>query len=220
MDAGWRFALGHPTDPQKDFDHGTGYFSYFAKAGNGDGPAAANFDDSAWRKLDLPHDWAVELPFAPNASPSHGYKAIGRKFPETSVGWYRKSFFIPVSDLGRRISVELDGVYRDSRVWVNGFYLGRQPSGYTGFHYDLTDYLNYGGENVISVRVDATMEEGWFYEGAGIYRHAWLSKTSPLHVGTWGTYVTTEVGDNSAAVATRTTLVNEGTSEARFDLDQ
>ncbi|MEO6993129.1 MAG: beta-galactosidase GalA [Lacunisphaera sp.] len=221
MDAGWKFSLGHPHDPQKDFDHAIGYFSYLAKAGYGDGPAGAKFDDAAWRKVDLPHDWAVELPFSPAASPSHGYKAIGRNFPENSVGWYRKSFSIPTSDLGRRIGVEFDGVYRDSVVWVNGFYLGRQPSGYTGFHYDLTDYLNYGGENVISVRVDATMEEGWFYEGAGIYRHAWLTKTAPLHVATWGTYVTTEdANDRNAEVIARTSVVNEGTSAATFDIDQ
>lgn len=220
LDAGWRFALGHPTDPQKDFDHATGYFSYFAKAGNGDGPAAPKFDDSAWRKLDLPHDWAVELPFAEKGSSSHGNKAVGRNFPENSLGWYRKTFVLPESDLGRRISVEFDGVYRDSVVWVNGFYLGRQPSGYTSFRYDLTDYLNYGGENVISVRVDATMEEGWFYEGAGIYRHTWLTKTSPLHVGPWGTYVTTEVNNGSADVTARTTVINEGAAVATFDLDQ
>ncbi|HEY4249284.1 MAG TPA: beta-galactosidase GalA [Lacunisphaera sp.] len=221
MDTGWRFSLGHPYDTPKDFDHATGYFSYLAKAGFGDGPAGAKFDDAAWRKVDLPHDWAIELPFSAKGSASHGYKAIGRNFPENSVGWYRKSFFVPASDLGRRIGVEFDGVYRDSVVWVNGFYLGREPSGYTGFHYDLTDYLNYGGENVISVRVDATMEEGWFYEGAGIYRHAWLTKTSPLHVATWGTYVTTEnVEDRHAEVIARTMVMNDGTSAATFDVDQ
>ena len=94
--------------------------------------------------------------------------------------------------MGRRISLEFDGVFRDSIVWVNGFYLGRQASGYTGFTYDISDYLNYGGNNVIAVRVDASLEEGWFYEGAGIYRHVWLSKTAPLHVAHWGTFVTTE----------------------------
>jgi beta-galactosidase len=220
MDANWRFAFGHPFDPAQDFDHATGYFSYFAKAGYGDGPAAAKFDDSAWRQLGLPHDWAVEAPFAANASPSHGYKAVGRRFPERSVGWYRKSFFIPAADLGRRISVEFDGVFRDSVVWVNGFYLGRQPSGYTGFHYDLTDYLNYGGDNAIAVRVDATMEEGWFYEGAGIYRHVWMTKTSPVHVAHWGTVVTTAMQDDSAEITARATVANEGPAGATFDLEQ
>jgi len=220
IDAGWRFAFGHPSDRTRDFDHATGYFSYLAKAGFGDGPAAASFDDRAWRQLNLPHDWAVEVPFSGQGSHSHGYKAVGRNFPETSIGWYRKTFSVPATDLGRRISIEFDGVFRDSVVWVNGFYLGRQPSGYTSFRYDLTDYLNYGGENVIAVRVDATMEEGWFYEGAGIYRHTWLTKTSPLHVAPWGTFVTTEISETSATVTTRTSITNEGTESASFEIDQ
>jgi beta-galactosidase len=95
MDANWRFAFGHSSDPARDFEHATGYFSYFAKAGYGDGPAAAKFDDRAWRRLDLPHDWAVEAPFDAKGSYSHGFKAIGRNFPERSVGWYRKTFTIP-----------------------------------------------------------------------------------------------------------------------------
>jgi beta-galactosidase len=220
MDAGWRFALGHATDLARDFDYGTGYFSDEAKAGFGDGPAAATFDDRAWRRIDLPHDWAAEAPFAPNASPSHGFKAIGRNFPERSVGWYRKSFSIPSSDLGRRISLEFDGVFRDSVVWVNGFRLGRHESGYSSFRYDISDYLNYGGDNVVSVRVDASKEEGWFYEGAGIYRHVWLTTTAPLHVAHWGTFVTTEVGDDRARVTARTTVRNDRDAPATFELEQ
>jgi beta-galactosidase len=220
MDSGWRFAFGHPTEVQKDFNTGTGYFSYLTKTGNGDGAAAANFDDRAWRMLDLPHDWAVEVPFDGRGSHSHGYKAIGRNFPETSVGWYRKSFFIPESDLGRRISVEFDGVFRDSIVWVNGHYLGREESGYTSFGYNIGEFLNYGGTNVIAVRVDATMEEGWFYEGAGIYRHVWLTKTGPLHVARHGTFVTSGLKKNSADVTARVTVVNEGTNAARFEIEQ
>jgi beta-galactosidase len=220
FDAGWRFAFGHPSNPQRDFNFATGYFSYFAKAGYGDGPAAADFDDRAWRELDLPHDWAVEVPFAPGGSASHGFKAVGRNFPDTSVGWYRKAFAVPAADLGRRCTIEFDGVFRDSQVWVNGFFLGRQPSGYTSFHYDLTDYLNYGGQNVIAVRVDATMEEGWFYEGAGIYRHVRLVKTAPLHVAQWGTFVTTAMAGDAAAVTARTTVVNDSAGPTRFDLEQ
>ncbi len=100
FDAGWRFAFGHPFDPAQDFNHGTGYFWYFTKAGYGDGPADPKFDASAWRKLDLPHDWAVEAPFDARGRHSHGYKAIGRNFPGRSVGWYRKTFGIPASDDG------------------------------------------------------------------------------------------------------------------------
>ena len=101
MDFGWRFAFGHPADAKKDFNNGTGYFSYFAKASYGDGAAAKDFDDRSWRKLDLPHDWAVELPFDSKASLSHGFKAIGRDFPETSVGWYRKTFQVPAEWKGK-----------------------------------------------------------------------------------------------------------------------
>lgn len=222
MDFGWRFALGHATDPAKDFDPApaTNNFSYFAKAGFAHGAAAKDFDDSAWRTVDLPHDWAVELPFDSRGSASHGYKALGRNFPENSVGWYRKSFVIPKSDSNRRISLEFDGVFRDSIVWVNGFYLGEHQSGYTGFTYDISDYLNFGGTNVIAVRVDASLEEGWFYEGAGIYRHVWLTKTSPLHVANWGTFVTTEVSDNSAIVTARTTVAEAGPANVPFVLNE
>ncbi len=220
MDEGWRFAFGHPFDAPKDFNTGTGYFSYLAKTGYGDGAAAADFDDRTWRTVDLPHDWAVELPFDGRGSHSHGYKAIGRNFPDTSVGWYRKSFFIPASDLGRRISIEFDGVFRDARVWVNGHYLGNHPSGYTGFGYNLSEFLNYGGNNVIAVRVDATMEEGWFYEGAGIYRHVWLVKTDPVHVERDGTFISSEITNSTALVTARVTVVNEGTNAASLGIDQ
>jgi beta-galactosidase len=220
LDFGWRFALGHAFDAGKDFGHGTGYFSYFAKTGYGDGAASPGFDDRAWRKLDVPHDWCAELPFDARGGHSHGYKAIGRDFPENSVGWYRKSFFIPGSDLGRRISIEFDGVHRNSIVWVNGFYLGTEHSGSTGFGYDMTDYLNYGGDNVIAVRVDAGMEEGWYYEGAGIYRHVWLVKTAPLHVARHGTFITTEIKEKAAVVTARTTVVNESREGSVFELEE
>jgi beta-galactosidase len=215
LDAGWRFAFESATN----LDYATSFFSYLAKTGNGVGPAGPDFDDRGWRKLDLPHDWAVEVPFDARGSHSHGYKAIGKNFPETSVGWYRKTFFIPASDLGRRISVEFDGVFRDSRVWINGHYLGNEESGYTSFARNLTEFLNYGGENVLAVRVDATLEEGWFYEGAGIYRHVWLVKTAPLHVARYGTFATSEVKENSADVTARVTVVNEGPNAVTFDIE-
>ena len=109
------------------------------------------------------------------------------------MGGIVKHSFIPESDLGKRITITFDGVFRNSIVWVNGFYLGTENSGYKSFSYDITDYLNYGADNFIAVRADATMEEGWFYEGAGIYRHVWLDKTSPLHVGRYGTFVTIRI---------------------------
>lgn len=220
MDFGWRFAFGHATDVAKDFDHATGQFSYFAKTGYGSGASGPDFDDRAWRVLNLPHDWAVEVPFERRGSGSHGFKAVGRNFPETSVGWYRRSFTIPASDLGRRISIEFDGVFRDSIVWINGHYLGTEESGYSSFAYNLTEFLNYGGNNVIAVRVDASLEEGWFYEGAGIYRHVWLVKTAPLHVERHGTFVTSEIKESSADVTACVSVINEGTNASTFDIEQ
>jgi beta-galactosidase len=216
MDFNWKFAYGHPYDAAQDYNHGTSYFSYYAKAGYGDGPAAANFDDRAWRVLDLPHDFAVEQPFDAAGSHSHGYKAIGRNFPGVSVGWYRKSFVIPQQDLGRRITVTFDGAHRDSRVWVNGHFLGNEASGYNSFTYDITEYLNYGGQNVLAVRVDVTYEEGWYYEGAGIYRHVWLNKTSPLHVALYGTFVYSEVVGDKAIVSIETEIQNDALAPTAF----
>lgn len=220
MDFDWRFALGHAFDAQKDFDNGSGYFSYLTKTGYGDGAAGQHFDDRGWRKLDLPHDWCVELPFDSRGGHSHGYKAIGRNFPQNSIGWYRRSFFIPAADLGRRISLEFDGVHRNAIVWVNGFYLGTEHSGSTSFSYDISDYLDFGGDNVVAVRVDATLEEGWYYEGAGIYRHVWLTKTNPLHVARYGTFVTTELKDSAALITARTTVMNETKEPATFDIEE
>jgi beta-galactosidase len=200
IDDGWRFALGHATDPAQDFDHSTRWF-FFAKAGYGDGPAAADFEDRPWRRVDLPHDWAVELPFSSRGSSQHGMKAVGRGFPENSVGWYRRELSIPASARGQRIALEFDGVFRDSVVWVNGHYLHREASGYSGFQVDISDYLNFGGRNVVAVRVDATTQEGWWYEGAGIYRHVWLTQTGPLHVAPQGSFVRATVAGDRAEVA-------------------
>ena len=221
IDQDWRFAFGHPFDTSKDFNTGTGYFSYLAKTTYGDGAAASDFDDRSWRKLDLPHDWAVEQGFSEKASYSHGFKRIGRAFPETSIGWYRKKITIPQSDLGRRIHIAFDGVFRNAIVWFNGHYLGTHPSGYLGFEYDVTDYVNYGGENTIAVRADAMMEEGWFYEGAGIYRHVWLNKTNSLHVPADGTFVsTTKLSNASAKLASKVAVVNEGSKSYQFKIVQ
>ncbi|HSH95714.1 MAG TPA: beta galactosidase jelly roll domain-containing protein, partial [Roseimicrobium sp.] len=220
MDFDWKFAFGHATDVSKDFNHATGQFSYLAKAGLGSGASARGFDDSGWRKLDLPHDWAAALPISKRSHKSHSFRTLGRNFPETSVGWYRKTFSVPESDLGKRISVEFDGVYRDSIVWINGHYLGGETSGYSGFARNISELLNYGGENVIAVRVDASLEEGWFYEGAGIYRHVWLVKTAPLHVERHGTYVTSEITGADAEVKARVSVVNGALAPATFDIEQ
>lgn len=175
----WKFCLGDAASMEKDFTHGTEYFTYFSKVNSNDhnrGPAWSKFDDSLWRTVNLPHDWVVDLPFSGEASHSHGYKCIGWKYPENSVGWYRKHFTIPAEDKGKEFGIEFEGIFRDSEVFCNGIYLGHERSGYAVQYYNLSEVLNYGGDNVITVRCDASVEEGWYYEGAGIYRNVWLHK--------------------------------------------
>ncbi|MFT3740496.1 MAG: beta-galactosidase GalA [Breznakibacter sp.] len=218
LDHAWKFTFGHPTDKTKDFNVGTSYFTYLAKAGYGEGAASAQYDDRTWRDVDLPHDWAVEMPFDPKGSHSHGYKAVGPGFPDVSVGWYRKTFTVPESDKGRRLSLEFDGVSRDAKVWVNGFYCGAEPSGYYGFSFDVTEFLNFGGENTIAVRADVSVEEGWYYEGAGIYRHVWLNKISPLHVPQHGTFVTTQVAGGEAIVSAQVDVYNQNLDAVTFSI--
>ena len=140
----------------------------------------------------------------------HGYKPLGRRYPETSVGWYRREFEIPASDLGRRIACEFDGAFRDVLVFVNGCFIGRNDNGYAPFRFDLTDFLNYGAKNYIVARVDASFGDGWFYEGAGIYRHVWLTKTDALHLGQWESTVRTAVSGSSATLTLGTVVENEG----------
>ena len=226
FDDNWSFAFGHADDPAKDFGCGTEYFNYLTKAASihNAGPYTLEFDPSkwpaSWKTVNLPHDWVVDLPYAREASHSHGYKTVGYKYPQTSVGWYRKTFSIPASDEGRHIAIQFDGIFRDARIWVNGFYLGNEPSGYATQVYDISEYLNYGGENVVAVRVDATLEEGWFYEGAGIYRHVWLEKTDPVHVSRFGTFVHAEIHAPyaTAEISIRTTVRNTAAVPAAFTL--
>lgn len=191
LDDGWKFAFGNAADPKKDFGCGTEYFNYLTKANSihNEGPYVANFNDSTWQEVKVPHDWVTILPYADVASHSHGYKTVGYKYPETSVGWYRKTINIPASDLGKHIALKFDGIFRNARVWFNGFYMGTEPSGYATQVYDVTEYVNYGGDNLICVRADVTLEEGWFYEGAGIYRDAWLLKSAAVSVAPFGTFV-------------------------------
>ncbi len=219
LDFGWRFHLGHANDPAKDFGFGTG--GVFDKAGTLFAPSRPNFDDSGWRRVDLPHDWAIELPFE-NAKEltDYGYHPLGRNFPATSIGWYRRVFDLPAEDAGRRISLEFDGVFRDAMVSLNGHFVDRNFSGYAPFRHDVTDLVTFGGRNVLVARVDATEHEGWFYEGAGIYRHVWLTKTSPLHVAHHGTFVTTTVAKGAATITLATELANQGDTAATCQVVQ
>ncbi len=215
MDPGWRFHLGDldATGNLSDDPHMQTYLS--VKTGMAGGAAGPDFDDSAWRIVDLPHDFVVEGTFDPAHNMDHGYLPHG-------VGWYRKSFDVPAEDLGKRIYLEFDGVFRNSTVWVNGCTLGTQPSGYISFRYDVTDTLNYGAMNTIAVRVDARDFEGWWYEGGGIYRHVWLLKVDPLHVAPWGVFA--ECRPLSDALDTwdviiHTEVTNATDSEARCGIE-
>jgi beta-galactosidase len=214
LDFGWRFHFGHANDAGKDFGFGAGRSGGFQKTGGFLAPSHTAFDDSDWKPVDLPHDWAIELPFKNDpALASKGSYPLGRDYPETSVGWYRRVFDLPASDAGRRISIEFDGSYRDTMVVFNGNYIGRHTGGYDPFSYDLTDFALPGGPNVLLVRVDATLSDGWFYEGAGIYRHVWLVKTAPVHVKKWGAFATAKVLPGSATVSLQTEVQNHGKGE-------
>jgi beta-galactosidase len=211
MDFGWRFHFGHANDAAKDFGLGLRRReAQFAKSGNFLPVTRLDFKDDDWRELDLPHDWAVELPFtdAPLVF-HHGAKPIGREYPETSVGWYRRVFDLPKADAGKIIAIEFDGVFRHATVLFNGHYLGENQSGYVPFRFDVTDFANYGDKNVLVVRVDASLGEGWFYEGAGVYRHVWLTKTDPLHLAHGGTFVQSEVRTQTATIFMSTEIEND-----------
>jgi beta-galactosidase len=209
FDFGWKFQFGHGSDPAKDLGLGNGQGD-FAKTGEFKF-STDKFDDSKWRDLNLPHDWAVELPFVRDeALQGHGYKPLGRRYPETSVGWYRRSFDIPGDDRGRRIVLEFDGAFRDALIFVNGYFIGRNNNGYAPFRFDISDFLNYGAKNFVVVRMDASFGDGWFYEGAGIYRHVWLTKTDALHLGHWDSYVRTDVKGAATTLNLGTTVQNEG----------
>jgi len=210
FDFGWKFLQGHGADPLRDLGFGMGQGD-FAKSGEFEF-ATAKLDDAKWRPLNLPHDWAVELPFVRDEEQqSHGYKPLGRRYPETSIGWYRRTFDLSSEDAGRRISVEFDGAFRSALVFLNGYFIGRNDNGYAPFCFDLTDFANFGGKNFLVVRMDASFGDGWFYEGAGIYRHVWLTKTEPLHLGRWESYVRPSMKGNTATLALGTVVQNQGT---------
>ena len=224
LDKGWKFSLGHAGDPKKDFGCGTEYFNYLTKASSihNEGPYSLKFDDTKWQDVQLPHDWVTTLPYAAEASHSHGYKTVGWKYPESSVGWYRKQFTIPATDLGKRLVLRFDGIFRNARVWFNGFYMGTEPSGYATQVYDITPYVKYGKENLICVRADATLEEGWFYEGAGIYRDVWLEKMAEVSVAPFGTFVYAELQQpyDHAVVHVKTEVTNSGLKTQLYEVEQ
>jgi beta-galactosidase len=211
LDFCWRFHFGHADDATKDFGFGSGRTGSFQKTGNFLPAGNLAFDDGDWTAVDLPHDWAIELPFTKDpALQSKGFYPLGRNYPATSVGWYRRVFELPAADADKRITIEFDGSYRETMVVFNGFYIGRHSGGYDPFSFDVTDFATPGGRNVLLIRVDATSSDGWFYEGAGIYRHVWLVKSGPVHVKRWGTFVAAQVKAGDATLSIRTEVENHG----------
>jgi beta-galactosidase len=202
LDANWKFHLGD------DWPN----MMVLSKAGQNSGPASERFNDSAWRTVNLPHDWAIELPFDRNSDTSHGFKPVGPGFPQNSIGWYRRTFDLPASDAGKRIWLDFDGAFRDTTVFVNGWEVTHNESGYFPFRADITDVARVGGKNTVAVKVDASKFEGWFYEGAGIYRHVWLEKTAPVAIAPDGIFVystfSNNVPEGPAQIHIRTTVMN------------
>lgn len=182
------------------------------------GAEQSEFDDSKWRKLDVPHDWSIEGSYD-KANPS----ARGGGYLPAGVGWYRKVFKLEQSQSGRQFIIQFDGVMANSDVWINGHHLGKRPYGYIGFNYDLTKYLNFGGgkTNVIAVRADNSVQPASrYYAGAGIYRHVRLVATDPVHVDNWGVYISTpEVSVQKAVVMIQTSVLNQSTKASSVTIE-
>jgi len=216
LDANWKFHLGDDWPRAQDL----------SKAGASSGPAAEKFNDDTWRTVNLPHDWAVELPFDKSADRNHGFKALGPGFAANNIGWYRRTFELAKEDEGKRIWLTFDGVFRDATVWVNGWLVSRHESGYCPLRRDITDAVRFGGKNLVTVRVNATEFEGWFYEGAGIYRHVWLDKTAPVAIAPDGVFVYSKFKNNAPSDQTEinveanvlNTLTNTATSTVKCEI--
>lgn len=212
LDRGWLFHLGDIPMPEIK-GHGASYGN--AKAGNAPGPAGREYDDSDWRKLDLPHDWAVEGPFDPNANLAQGYRPRG-------ASWYRRYLRVDESERGRHFELQFDAIATHSTVWVNGNVVNRNWSGYNASYIDITPYLRYGDAmNTIAIKADANPMEGWWYEGAGMYRHAWLVKSNAVRVVTDGVHATPRkvAGDNNWEIPVEVTLDNSGKEPAKVTLE-
>ena len=210
LNKNWKFHLGSANDPSKDFDYSI--VRNFTIAGGGGGAVVPKFDDSKWRTVHVPHDWAVELPFEYHKHfdvQSHGYRPVGGFYPDNSIGWYRKHFSVDKAKEGQRFVLRFEGVYRDFKIWVNNNYIGSNFSGYAESSFDITDFIEFSEDNVIVVRVDATQYEGWFYEGAGIYRNVFLETFNPVHIPEYGVYVSAKVDKSKALVQAETSVKNQ-----------
>ena len=171
------------------------------------------FDDSGWRRLDLPHDWGIEGPFDQAKPGETG------KLPWWGIAWYRKHFTVPAAEKSKRVYLDIDGAMAYAAVWLNGQFVGGWPYGYASFELDLTPYLQYGADNVIAIRLDNPPESSRWYPGGGIYRNVWLVKTSSVHVGHWGAVVTTpEISPAAARVDVQVAVQNDAAAGAPVTL--
>ena len=185
----------------------------------GDDSAASrpDYDDTAWRILHLPHDWAIEGEFSRDNPSGTGGGAL-----PGGIGWYRKTFTVDKADEGKRLYIDFDGVYMNSEVFINGHSLGLRPYGYVSFSYDLTPHIKWGGKNVVAVRVDnAEQPNSRWYSGCGIYRNVWLTKLNPVHIAQWGTFITAEdVSKNSARLNIRTKIQYDAAAQLQDSVKQ
>lgn len=211
LNRGWRFHLGDIPFPVIR-GHPDSYSN--AKAGRALGAAAPEHDDTAWRTLDLPHDWGVEGPFDPTENLSQGYRQRG-------YAWYRRHFPLSPQDRGRHLELQFDGIATHCTVWINGTVAHRNWCGYTSFSIDITPLARFGDDpNHIAIRVDANAMEGWWYEGAGIYRHTWLVKRDRIHIVTDGVSANPVHGaGNHWHVPVEVTVGNSGAKNETFGIE-
>lgn len=224
LDAGWRFAQGDPEGNGTDLSYGAALpwllpmqndFTSRAPAapppGNFGGDVSytqPGFDDSGWRTLNLPHDFGIEGPFQQALPGETG------KLPWFGVAWYRKHFDVAADDAGKRICLDVDGAMAYSTVWINGHCVGGWPYGYASWQADLTPFIIFGGANTLAIRLDNPKDSSRWYPGGGIYRNVWLTKTQPVHVAHWGTYITTPlIGAAEAMVVVTNSVQNQTTND-------
>jgi beta-galactosidase len=228
LDADWRFQKGDPegTGDQVSYlkspavkeaiiasSAPSGLSPDQSKLGASVAYTQKDFKDSAWRKLNLPHDWAIEGPFDIKLPGKTG------KLPYAGVGWYRKHFALSPTDEGRQVALEIDGAMSYAMVWCNGQFVGGWPYGYSSFSLNLTPHLKIGGDNVLTIRLENPDESSRWYPGAGIYRNVWLVKTAPVHISHWGTYLTTpEITTDKAKVNLRVSLENHSPVNASVEV--
>jgi beta-galactosidase len=211
LDRGWWFYEGDIPFPVIS-GHQQSYNN--AKSGVAWGAAAPGFDDSSWKQVDLPHDWAVEQPFDQTANISQGYHARG-------MGWYRRYFRLDPADHGKHLELQFDGIATHCTIWVNGVLAERNWCGYTSVYIDITPFARFGpDENVIAVQVDAVAQEGWWYEGAGMYRHTWLVKRNPVHMETDGIYANpVRTADGQWTIPIEATLYSSDKTSANVEVE-